>query len=593
MLDKLCVSISNSNSDKVLELAQKYPFVEIRQDLCRLNVNTLEAISKINSTKIFTIKDPDPIIQKEQIEIALNCDFDLIDLDLKLIEPSIIVDNSSISKDKFLYSFHADKNEKLLVDPLISKLPKAKFLKIASFNSLDIKNFSNENHIIKVPMGIDNQNYRYDILLEGQEFTYVYPDDEINTAEGQFSFTEAMKYFKDIEKYAVFGSPISHSQSPQIFKNYHYANDHYSRIKSKTIEELVKFVETFELNGFNVTSPLKSEVASIFEKFDENISSLKNANTIFYSENKYLAANTDLAGFKEAFKPFVDCNNILIIGAGSTVRTLLFELELEHRVTICNRSKGRLIELKNDYDFEELDWEDLDKSVGEFDLIISTIPKEVFPKADLYVEYKDGNEFALTWLRKQADIAFIKYFNLKSKRLQPKLDTKRGIALIGFMGSGKTSLGKYLSEQMGFQFFDLDEIIEKSQNKSIFEIFEEDGESSFRQLEKQELFEFEFENSKLLSLGGGIVEDLSNKLKLKDTFVIFVHSDFEDIWLRIKNSDRPLLKLGKESLKELYYKRLNKYFYFSDLILINDTYNSVKEDLIEEISNAGFDPRID
>ncbi|MBC7195223.1 MAG: shikimate kinase, partial [Caldisericia bacterium] len=82
------------------------------------------------------------------------------------------------------------------------------------------------------------------------------------------------------------------------------------------------------------------------------------------------------------------------------------------------------------------------------------------------------------------------------------------ITLSGFMGSGKTKIGKILSNKLGLPHFDLDEEIEKRENKKISEIFKFSGEKYFRDIEKKLLKEFlEKEEDLILSLGGGAVLD--------------------------------------------------------------------------------------
>ncbi len=78
------------------------------------------------------------------------------------------------------------------------------------------------------------------------------------------------------------------------------------------------------------------------------------------------------------------------------------------------------------------------------------------------------------------------------------------VILIGYMGSGKTTLGKKLSSRLGLKFIDTDSMIEKQQNCSIQEIFNTKGESYFRELEKKLIFELKKEQNLLISTGGGL-----------------------------------------------------------------------------------------
>jgi shikimate kinase len=77
------------------------------------------------------------------------------------------------------------------------------------------------------------------------------------------------------------------------------------------------------------------------------------------------------------------------------------------------------------------------------------------------------------------------------------------IFLVGFMGSGKTHWGKIWAAQTGLQFFDLDHVIEAQENKTVAEIFEQNGEAYFRQMETDVLASFSSNNNCIISCGGG------------------------------------------------------------------------------------------
>lgn len=131
------------------------------------------------------------------------------------------------------------------------------------------------------------------------------------------------------------------------------------------------------------------------------------------------------------------------------------------------------------------------------------------------------------------------------------------ITISGFMGSGKTYLGKILSEKLSIPFFDLDDEIEKREKRSIKEIFEENGEIYFREKEKEVLFDFLNKNEDfVLSLGGGTIIniDLLDNI-IKKTIPILLYGDLKIFYERVKNyKNRPLLE-NFENFKKLYKKR--------------------------------------
>lgn len=121
---------------------------------------------------------------------------------------------------------------------------------------------------------------------------------------------------------------------------------------------------------------------------------------------------------------------------------------------------------------------------------------------------------------------------------------KKNIALIGYMGTGKTTIGKKLAQKLGLKLVDTDALIEKRQKKSIAKIFETEGEAGFRKLEGDLLKELVVKENLLISTGGGIVLNENNRKILKDnTFLVTLSAKPESIYVRVKNdTTRPLLQ---------------------------------------------------
>lgn len=120
------------------------------------------------------------------------------------------------------------------------------------------------------------------------------------------------------------------------------------------------------------------------------------------------------------------------------------------------------------------------------------------------------------------------------------------ITLTGFMGSGKTTVGKVLADFLGCPFMDLDDLIVKKAGKSIPEIFEQDGEPAFRQLEARLLrqtVEKYTENTVVLALGGGAVTTPASAALLHDKSVcIYLRATLETLLARLEGetAGRPL-----------------------------------------------------
>lgn len=160
------------------------------------------------------------------------------------------------------------------------------------------------------------------------------------------------------------------------------------------------------------------------------------------------------------------------------------------------------------------------------------------------------------------------------------------IVLIGLPGSGKTTVGRSLSEKINREFFDSDLEIEKSQGKSINEIFK-NGEEYFRNLETEILKILIAKENIIFASGGGIVERACNLDLLKDHYVIFLDRSVEDILKDLDETTRPLLKdKPYEKLKTLADKRREKYLSAADFVVsettATDTVNEIIKKLKEE-----------
>lgn len=150
------------------------------------------------------------------------------------------------------------------------------------------------------------------------------------------------------------------------------------------------------------------------------------------------------------------------------------------------------------------------------------------------------------------------------------------IFLTGFMGSGKTTLGKKLAQQTGTKFIDLDQYIEKKENKTILWIFKHEGEETFRTMEKNALLELiKCEEPTIIALGGGTVCFGDNLTLLKNNgIVVYIELSAEQLAERLKKSSqkRPLIKDFKDDgLLKIIISKLaeRKTFYHQAHITLN------------------------
>ena len=153
-------------------------------------------------------------------------------------------------------------------------------------------------------------------------------------------------------------------------------------------------------------------------------------------------------------------------------------------------------------------------------------------------------------------------------------ENKRPIALIGFMGVGKTDIGRALSRKTGRSLIDLDRIIETMGGMDIPSIFREEGEEMFRSLETIALNDMLSEPSlnpagMILSCGGGIVTNPANRDLLKKCAItVWIEADIAECLGRIKQGSRPLLMRtdAREFAEKLYNQRVPLYTQAADII---------------------------
>ena len=156
------------------------------------------------------------------------------------------------------------------------------------------------------------------------------------------------------------------------------------------------------------------------------------------------------------------------------------------------------------------------------------------------------------------------------------------IYLIGMMGSGKSTVGKTLSEKMNKPFIDLDSEIENRTGKNISEIFDTDGEEQFRKMETKQLKQY---SESIVACGGGIIlKDENREFINGNGATILLTASIEELSHRLSDSgNRPLLADNntEEALTKLWLERQVNYLNTADLTIQTDGKNP--EQLTEEI----------
>ena len=153
------------------------------------------------------------------------------------------------------------------------------------------------------------------------------------------------------------------------------------------------------------------------------------------------------------------------------------------------------------------------------------------------------------------------------------------------MGAGKTTVGMELAKKLNYKLIDTDHSIENDQSREIKDIFSQDGELFFRNLETLKLKELTNVENAIISTGGGIILKDENRSILNNLFTIYLKADFENIFNRIKqDTSRPLLLTDDpyNTAKDIFKSRQSVYESFKIHVR---TDNKTPQQVVEEIIN--------
>jgi shikimate kinase len=153
------------------------------------------------------------------------------------------------------------------------------------------------------------------------------------------------------------------------------------------------------------------------------------------------------------------------------------------------------------------------------------------------------------------------------------------LALIGFMGTGKTSVGRLAAEQLHFNYLDTDELIQTHTGRAIADIFRKDGEAAFRDLERKLVEDLIGLTKTVIATGGGLPVNPQNLTSLKThSLVVCLWASPEKIWERVKNqSHRPLLEEADPQKKIRELLAVREPFYKQADVLMNTEIRTVRE----------------
>lgn len=388
-------------------------------------------------------------------------------------------------------------------------------------------------------------------------------------------------------KCGLLGRKLAHSYSPQIhsqFGNYSYA------LFEKEPEEIEGFLKNGDFTGINVTVPYKKAVLPFLNEVSPVAKRLGAVNTIIRTDGKLIGHNTDYFGFQAMVKSSgldVAGKKVLVLGSGGASNTARAVLEeLGSRVVVISRNG------ENNYQNLHLH---MDASI-----IVNTTPVGMYPdtgyspidlalfpalegvldviynpaRTKLLMDAQDRGLVAVNGLlmlvaqaKEAAEwFAGIQIADNRISTVHALLQRQmENIVLIGMPGSGKTTVGKLLSEKLGMEFIDTDAALVELSGRSIADIFKADGEPGFRALETAVLAQIGHLSGLVIATGGGCVTQACNYPLLHQNGTIFY---LEREISNLPTDGRPLSQIS--SVEEMFRVRKPLYEAFADHIVDNN-----------------------
>ena len=181
-----------------------------------------------------------------------------------------------------------------------------------------------------------------------------------------------------MKKYFVIGNPIDHSLSPKLHNHWFKENNidavyDKKKIDENDLENIITKLKKKQINGINVTVPLKKKVIPYLDKLSLEAEQTQSVNTIILKNDNLVGYNTDIGGFIKAIKNLnfdIKGKKIFILGAGGVVPSIIFALNKMSvsKIIVSNRTKKKAEDLKSQFhNLEILDWGD----INDFDVIIN------------------------------------------------------------------------------------------------------------------------------------------------------------------------------------------------------------------------------
>jgi shikimate dehydrogenase len=388
--------------------------------------------------------------------------------------------------------------------------------------------------------------------------------------------------------YAVTGRPVLHSLSPVAFGAAFRAAGSgavYTRIAADDAAEAIAVARRIGARALNVTAPFKEGAAALVDRLDGAAAALGAVNAVLLGEGETIGANTDPEGVDALLAAAgVDARGAAaaVLGAGGAARAAAFALRRAGaaEVAIVGRS-------------------DPGDALARCRIVVSCVPPDAEPAAlrrlaaahvvldAAYVpsatrraalragsRYRDG----LPWLLGQAAAAFRLFEGgdapvgamAAALARAPRAAAAAGVALVGMMGSGKTTVGRLLAAELALPFADTDALVEARERLAVAEIFAHRGEAAFREAEAAVIRELGGAARAVVALGGGaLMRSDSAAAATSGRAAVWLVADAETCARRAADGTRPLLLSGDPvaALAALFAIRAERYAAVADLVI--------------------------
>lgn len=437
--------------------------------------------------------------------------------------------------------------------------------------------------------------------------------------------------------YGLIGNPIEHTLSPLLHNSLAEMMGHnmvYAAypVLSANVSAAISGAYALGISGMNITAPYKEDVIPCLKEIMPEARQLGSVNTIVRSDGGFIGYNTDNTGLYRAMQSEgieISGADIIILGAGAAARAAAFLCvgKGARRVFILNRSYDKAQDMADYVNNEtkttclySVDINDLSK-LPEKCIALQCTSLGIKPNEgrvlidcpDFYRRIEAGVDMiynpcetafmenikkaggrainGLKMLLYQGITAYElwhqttvpkEYAEIIYKKLQA---ATTAFILIGFMGSGKTTVGNLLAGYLQCKMTDTDKQIESQQKISVTDIFASYGEEYFRDLETEYIMSLLNKINGVIATGGGLVLRETNRLLLKKIGkVIYLKTTAKAIAGRIKNDgSRPLLNTSDmyNRINEILNERDAIYSRTADIII--ETSYLEPEQVVDEI----------